>query len=199
MAFISWSQQKTRASQKGPQTPPSLLQETGNTVSHLGANHKPLTITRSVFLPHDLVRARCSMMPAIKNSVQLRDDSESLKGKKPTSHQPEEASRLTSSIFIPGMAANWFQQEAMVGHGQSAVRSRPGSGLRNQGLVGWEITVKSRKTEVPKFLLRGLSQAETRCRGTQSKTHHQLFLNFLCTRKVELISLGLMTSSLSEA
>lgn len=46
----------------------------------------------------------------------------------------EKAIKLTGAIFIPGMAANWFQQEAVVGHGQSDVRNRPGSGLRNQEL-----------------------------------------------------------------
>lgn len=48
-AFISCSYKSTRASQKGPQTPPSLLQETGNTFSHLGANHKPQSIRQAVF------------------------------------------------------------------------------------------------------------------------------------------------------
>lgn len=57
------------------------------------------------------------------------------------SDQSERANRLTGTIFIPGMAANWFQQEAIVRHGQSDVRHRPGSGVRNQKLVGWEITL----------------------------------------------------------
>lgn len=39
--------------------------------------------------------------------------------------------RLTGTIFIPGMAANGFQQEAVVRHGQSDVSNRPGSELRN--------------------------------------------------------------------
>lgn len=69
------------------------------------------------------------------------------------SDQSEKASRLTGPIFIPGMAANWFQQEAMVRHGQSDVRNRPGSSVRNQRLVGWEMTVESRKREVIGFLL----------------------------------------------
>lgn len=54
-------------------------------------------------------------------------------------------------IFIPGMAANWFQQETMVCHSQSDARDRQGSGLQNQGLVCCEITVKSRKTEVTNY------------------------------------------------
>lgn len=36
----------------------------------------------------------------------------------------ETAARLTGAIFIPGVAANWFQQEAMVRHGQSDVRNK---------------------------------------------------------------------------
>lgn len=52
--------------------------------------------------------------------------------------------RLTGTIFIPGMAANGFQQEAVVRHGQSDVRNRPGSDLRNPV----DKTVESRKREV---------------------------------------------------
>lgn len=45
---------------------------------------------------------------------------------------------LTGPIFVPSMTTNWFQQEAMVRHGQSDVRIGSGSGKRNQELVGWE-------------------------------------------------------------
>lgn len=101
------------------------------------------------FLEHSVVRARCLEMRRFRvTETQALSD------------QSEKASRLTGTIFIPGMAANWFQQEAMVRHGQSDVRNRPGSGLRNQGLVCWEITVKSRKTEVARFLLKGRSKRE---------------------------------------
>lgn len=63
------------------------------------------------------------------------------------SDQSERAGRLTGSIFVPGMAANWFQQEAVVRHDQSDVRRRSGSSRR--GTRGWW-AVKSlkKKTEV---------------------------------------------------
>lgn len=100
------------------------------------------------------------MTPVIKTVCSLEMRRFRVTETQALSDQSEKASRLTGTIFIPGMAANWFQQEAMVRHGQSDVRNRPGSGLRNQGLVCWEITVKSRKTEVARFLLKGRSKRE---------------------------------------
>lgn len=37
------------------------------------------------------------------------------------------------------MAANWFQEEAVVRHGQSDVRNRPGRAVRNLRLLSGEI------------------------------------------------------------
>lgn len=64
------------------------------------------------------------------------------------SDQSERAGRLTGSIFVPGMAANWFQQEAVVRHDQSDVRRRSGSSRR--GTRGWW-AVKSLKKKKQKL------------------------------------------------
>lgn len=95
--------------------PPPLLQETGNTFSHLGASRKPWAITPSV--------TDCSQSNMHPWCCAQKSD------------QSERAGRLTGSIFVPGMAANWFQQEAVVRHDQSDVRRRSGSSRR--GTRGW--------------------------------------------------------------
>lgn len=67
----------------------------------------------------------------------------------------ETAARLTGAIFIPGVAANWFQQEAMVRHGQSDVRNKTRKWCEEPEAGGLTVDNKSVKKnpEVARFVL----------------------------------------------
>lgn len=71
----------------------------------------------------------------------------------------ETAARLTGAIFIPGVAANWFQQEAMVRHGQSDVRNKTRKWCEEPEAGGLTVENRSgkktnkKKTEVTRFVL----------------------------------------------
>lgn len=78
----------------------------------------------------------------------------------------ETAARLTGAIFIPGVAANWFQQEAMVRHGQSDVRNKTRKWCEEPEAGGLTVDSRSgkknKKTEVTRFVLQRRSKKEER-------------------------------------
>lgn len=79
----------------------------------------------------------------------------------------ETAARLTGAIFIPGVAANWFQQEAMVRHGQSDVRDKTRKWCEEPEAGGLTVDSRSgkkkqKKTEVTRFVLQRRSKKEER-------------------------------------
>lgn len=78
----------------------------------------------------------------------------------------ETAARLTGAIFIPGVAANWFQQEAMVRHGQSDVRNKTRKWCEEPEAGGLTVDSRSgkknKKTEVTRFVLQRRRKKEER-------------------------------------
>lgn len=78
----------------------------------------------------------------------------------------ETAARLTGAIFIPGVAANWFQQEAMVRHGQSDVRDKTRKWCEEPEAGGLTVDSRSgkknKKTEVTRFVLQRRRKKEER-------------------------------------
>lgn len=72
----------------------------------------------------------------------------------------ETAARLTGAIFIPGVAANWFQQEAMVRHGQSDVRNKTRKWCEEPEAGGLTVDSRSGKKNKKKQKLQDLCYKE---------------------------------------